>query len=575
MMTNNGDYVKLDAGTTILSADQPEKEADMLDQQKITVLYCRLSNEDALDGESNSIANQRSILQAYADSHGFTNTRVLIDDGYTGTNFNRPGIQEALSLVEQGLVSTFIVKDMSRFGRDYLQVGQYTELIFPSYDVRFIAINDGVDSAYGDNDFTPFRNLFNDFYAKDTSKKVRAIFRAKAARGEHLGGPPYGYMDDPEQHGHWIIDPEAAKVVKRIFDLTIDGKGPDRIARILEEDKVPTTKALYAARKGKPLPERPYHWAEQSIVGILERQEYTGCTCSFKTYSRSYKLKKRIPNKQEDMIVFPDTQEAIVPQAQWDRVQELRKNKRRMTKADRQGMFSGLLFCADCGSKLHFATCKSYEGKQDHYICSHYKSGRGTCSAHYIREDVLRSIVLEHIRAINLYIHDDINRFEEEWLQARRDEHQKSIRDAKKRLTQANKRIDDLDVLIARGYEDSVLGNLSMDRYKKMAQDYEDEQTRLRQEVVALEEWVSQEEAADDGMERFISLAERYEEVTELTPTIVNEYVQKIVVHAPDKSSGKRKQRIQIFFNFLGEFNLPDLNEPVIIENAPKNRKTA
>ena len=291
MMTNECDYVKLDTGTTILSADQPKKEDNMLDQQKITVLYCRLSNEDALDGESNSIANQRSILQAYADNHGFTNTRVFIDDGYTGTNFNRPGIQEALSLVEQGLVSTFIVKDMSRFGRDYLQVGQYTELIFPIYDVRFIAINDGVDSAYGDNDFTPFRNLFNDFYAKDTSKKVRAIFRAKAARGEHLGGPPYGYMNDPEHHGHWIIDPEAAKVVKRIFDLTIDGKGPDRIARILEEDHVPTAKALYAARKGKPLPERPYHWIGQSVVDILERQEYTGCTCSFKTYSRSYKLK--------------------------------------------------------------------------------------------------------------------------------------------------------------------------------------------------------------------------------------------------------------------------------------------
>lgn len=575
MVTNHGDYVKLDAGTTILSADQPEKEDNMLDQQTITVLYCRLSNEDALDGESNSIANQRSILQAYADSHGFTNTRTFIDDGYTGTNFNRPGIQEALSLVEQGLVSTFIVKDMSRFGRDYLQVGQYTELIFPSYDVRFIAINDGVDSAYGDNDFTPFRNLFNDFYAKDTSKKVRAVFRAKAARGEHLSGPPYGYMDDPDQHGHWIIDPEAAKVVKRIFDLAIDGKGPDRIARILEDDHVPTTKALYAARKGKPLPERPYHWAEQSIVDILERQEYTGCTCSFKTYSRSYKLKKRIPNKPEDMIVFPNTQEAIVPQAQWDRVQELRKNKRRMTKADRQGLFSGLLFCADCGGKLHFATCKSFEGKQDHYICSHYKSGRGTCSAHYIREDVLREIVLERIQAINLYIHDDVNGFQEEWLQNRREDHQRNIREDKKRLTQARKRFDELDVLITRGYEDAVLGNLSMERYKKMAEGYEAEQDRLRLEIIALEEWVNQQVEMNDDLDRFIALVEKYEEIIELTPSIVNEYVQKIVVHAPDKSSGKRRQRVQIFFNFLGEFNLPTLNEPVIIENTPKNRKTA
>ena len=274
------------------------------------------------------------------------------------------------------------------------------------------------------------------------------------------------------------------------------------------------------------------------------------------------------------MIVFPNTQEAIVPQAQWNRAQELRKNKRRMTKADRQGLFSGLLFCADCGGKLHFATCKSFEGKQDHYICSHYKSGRGTCSAHYIREDVLREIVLERIQAINLYIHDDINGFQEEWLQNRREDHQRNIRENKKRLTQARKRLDELDVLITRGYEDAVLGNLSMERYKKMAEGYEAEQDRLRLEILALEEWVNQQVEMNDDLDRFIALVEKYEEITELTPSIVNEYVQKIVVHAPDKSSGKRRQRVQIFFNFLGEFNLPALNEPVIIENTPKNRKT-
>ena len=337
-MTNEKSYVNMSPCTTELSADQHVKEDVMLDQQKITILYCRLSNEDSMDGESNSIQNQRTILSRYAADHGFTNTRILVDDGYTGTNFDRPGVQEGLSLVEQGLVGTWIVKDMSRFGRDYLQVGRYTELVFPSYDVRFIAVNDGVDSAKGDNDFTPFRNLFNDFYAKDTSKKVRSVMRTRGTSGKHLGKPPYGYRSDPQDKDRWILDEEAATVVKRIFDLTIAGKGPSQIARILERDQVLTTKALYAQRKGKPLPDRPYHWHEQSVVGILERMEYTGCVCNFKTYSKSYKLKKRIPNAKEDMFILPDTQEAIVPQEQWDRVQELRKNKRRITKGERQGL---------------------------------------------------------------------------------------------------------------------------------------------------------------------------------------------------------------------------------------------
>lgn len=291
-MTARTSYAKMMPCTTVLSADPTAKGEVHMDQPKFTILYCRLSNEDSLDGESNSIANQKSILTRYAQEHGFQNIRLLTDDGYSGTNFDRPGIQEALSLVEQGLVENFIVKDMSRFGRDYLQVGHYTELIFPSRDVRFIAVNDGVDSARGDNDFTPFRNLFNDFYAKDTSKKVRAVLHARGTSGKHMGKPPYGYRFDPEDRNHWIIDPEAAPVVRRIFDLTIAGKGPSQIARILEQDKVLTTKALYSQQQGKLLPECPYHWAEQSVAAILERMEYTGCVCNFKTHSKSYKLIK-------------------------------------------------------------------------------------------------------------------------------------------------------------------------------------------------------------------------------------------------------------------------------------------
>lgn len=575
MSTKRLDHATMEPCTTVLSADPQKKGEDNVDQQKITILYCRLSNEDLVDGESNSIANQRSILSSYAASHGFTNTRVLVDDGYTGTNFNRPGVQEGLALVEQGLVGTWIVKDMSRFGRDYLQVGRFTEIVFPSYDVRFIAVNDAVDSAKGDNDFTVIRNVFNDFYAKDTSKKVRAVMKAKGTSGKHLGGPPYGYRTDPQDKNHWILDNDAAPIVKRIFDLTIAGVGPSRIARILEADEVLTVKALYAQQKGKPLPERPCHWIEQSVVNILERMEYTGCTCNFKTHSKSYKLKKRIPNAVEDMFILPDTQEAIVPKEQWDRVQELRKHKRRMTKAERQGLFSGLVVCADCGSKLHFATCKNFEGRQDHYVCAKYKSGRGTCSAHYIREDVLRDVVLERIRAVTEYIRADVEGFQEEWLMCRREEQEKSIREDKRRLEKAKKRLADIDKLITRIYEDMVLGNLSQERYQKMLEGYEAEQAALNNEVIGLEDWVSTREEMEDNVDQFLALMEKYVDIPELTTTIVNEFIKRIIVYAPDKSSGKRTQEVKIVFNFLEEVEVPEISEPVITQTTYGRRKTA
>ncbi len=575
MSTKQLDHATMEPCTTVLSADPQKKGEDNVDQQKITILYCRLSNEDLVDGESNSIANQRSILSSYAASHGFTNTKVLVDDGYTGTNFNRPGVQEGLALVEQGLVGTWIVKDMSRFGRDYLQVGRFTEIVFPSYDVRFIAVNDAVDSAKGDNDFTVIRNVFNDFYAKDTSKKVRAVMKAKGTSGKHLGGPPYGYRADPQDKNHWILDEDAAPVVKRIFDLTIAGVGPSRIARILEADEVLTVKALYAQQKGKPLPERPCHWIEQSVVNILERMEYTGCTCNFKTYSKSYKLKKRIPNALEDMFILPDTQEAIVPKEQWDRVQELRQHKRRMTKAERQGLFSGLVVCADCGSKLHFATCKNFEGRQDHYVCAKYKSGRGTCSAHYIREDVLRDVVLERIRAVTEYIRADVEGFQEDWLMCRREEQEKSIREDKRRLEKAKKRLADIDKLITRIYEDMVLGNLSQERYQKMLEGYEAEQAALNNEVIGLEDWVATREEMEDNVDQFLALLEKYVDIPELTPTIVNEFIKQIIVYAPDKSSGKRTQKVKIVFNFLEEVEVPEISEPVITQTTYGRRKTA
>ena len=583
-MTQTQIHATISPCTPILSADPTVKEDAMLDQQKITILYCRLSNEDALDGESNSIQNQKEFLTRYAAEHGYTNLKILVDDGYTGTNFDRPGVQEGFALVKQGLVGCWLVKDLSRFGRDYLTVGQYTDIIFPSYDVRFIAVNDGVDSERGDSDgFAAIRNLFNEWYPRDTSKKVRVVFRQKGTSGKHLGKPPYGYRTDPADKDHWIIDEDAAPVVKRIFDFAIDGKGPEQIARILEQDKVLTTKALYAKqsenhpdpKKRKKMPERPYHWIGQSVAGILERMEYTGCTCNFKTYSKSYKLKKRIPNAIEDMCIFPDTQEAIVSQAQWDRVQELRKNKRRPTKAQRQGLFSGLLFCPDCGNKLHFATCKSFDGKQDHYVCSSYKSGRGTCSAHYIREDVLRELVLERIRAVNAYIRQDVEGFQEEWLQCRRSDQERNIREDRKRVEQAKKRLADLDVLLSRLYEDFVLGDLNKERYKKMTADYEAEQERLKLEIEVTEEWLETRETMSADVDAFVALTQKYVDVPELTPTIANEYIKKIEVFAPDKSSGKRVQKVKIYFNFVDDVEIPVISEPVVAKSTPGRRKTA
>ena len=545
-------------------------------ESRITALYERLSRDDDNAGDSISIVNQKKYLESYAQQRGYTNCRYYTDDGWSGGNFERPAWKQLIADIEAGKVAHVIVKDMSRAGRDYLQTGFYTEVFFRQHGVHFVAIANSVDSDdQNSNEFAPFLNIMNEWYPRDTSKKVRVSLRQRGTSGKHMGKPPYGYRCDPEDKDHWILDEEAAQVVKLIFDLCIDGKGPEQIARILEEKQILTTRALYAKRKKKPMPERPYHWGNQSIVAILERQEYTGCTCNFKTYSKSYKLKKRIPNEPEDMFYLPDTQEAIVSQAQFDRVQELRKNKRRPVKAERQGLFSGLLFCADCGSKLHFATSKRFEGKQDCYVCCHYKSNRGTCTAHYIREDVLREIVLERIRAVNEYIRDDVDAFQEEWLQCRRTDQERSIRDDKKKVEQAKKRLFDLDVIISWLYEDYVLGNLSQDRYKKMSADYEAEQERLKLEIEVIEEWVEQREEMNDGLDAFIVLTQKYVDVEELTQTIVNEYIKKIVVYAPDKSSGKRTQKVKIYFNFVDDVDIPIFFEPITTETTYGPRKTA
>ena len=538
----------------------------------ITALYARLSQEDALDGESNSIANQKKILLKYATDNHFSNPTFFIDDGVSGVTFDRPGWNEMIRLAEAGKVQTVIVKDMSRMGRDYLKVGYYTESFFAERDIRYIAINDGIDSNKGDNDFTPFRNLFNDFYARDTSKKIRAVMRAKGNAGEHLcTNPPYGYMKDPADKKKWIVDEEAAEIVKRIFDLCIAGKGPMQIAKLLTAEHILTVKAHYAQRAGKPLPEEPYHWDPKSVAGILERPEYTGCTVNFKTYSKSHKLKKRLHNVPENQRIFPNTQPAIIDEQVFARVQELRENKRRPAKqAERQGLFSGLLYCADCGSKLHFATGKNMTPQQDCYRCSRYKSNTGDCTMHFIREETLKLFVLQRIFDVTALFFDDAMAFEET---AKKQHFQKAEKEAQKRkreISQAEKRIAELDRIFKRIYEDDISGTISHERFLKLSADYEAEQRELTEQVKVWREAVETFEQDQADFASFAAIVRKYVGIRELTPTIVNEFVKKIIVHAPDKSSGHRRQKIELVWNFIGEVNLP--GDDQIVERQRKDR---
>ena len=521
----------------------------------ITALYARLSQEDALDGESNSIANQKKILLKYATDNGFPNLTFFIDDGVSGVTFDRPGWNEMIGLSEAGKVKTVIVKDMSRMGRDYLKVGYYTESFFAERDIRYIAINDGVDSDKGDNDFTPFRNLFNDFYARDTSKKIRAVMWSKGNAGEHLcTNPPYGYRKDPADKKKWIVDEEAAEVVKRIFDLCIAGKGPMQIAKMLTADKVLTVKAHYAKQNGRIMPDNPYRWSVESIRGILERPEYTGCTVNFKTYSKSHKLKKRLQNAPENQRIFLNTQPAIIEEQVFERVQELRANKRRPAKqAERQGLFSGLLYCADCGSKLHFATGKNMTPEQDCYRCSKYKSNTGDCTMHFIREETLKLFVLQRIFDVTAMFFDDIQSFQNMVYQQRFEEAEKAVKRQKKELEQARKRIAELDRIFKRIYEDDINGTISHERFLKLSSEYEAEQKELTEFVKVGQAAVDTYEQDRTDFDSFAAVIRKYVGIRELTPAIVNEFVKKIIVHAPDKSSGHRRQKIEIVWNFIGE----------------------
>ena len=531
----------------------------VLNQEEITALYCRLSQDDKQEGDSNSIINQKKILKKYALDRGYTNIQFYIDDGVSGTTFNRAGFQSMIADVETGKVKRVIVKDMSRLGRDYLQVGMYTEIFFQEHDVHFIAVNDGVDSNQEDNEFTPFRNIINEWYAKDTSKKIRAVKRSKGMAGEHIGShPPYGYMKNPENKKEWIIDEEAAEVVREIFRLCVGGYGPTRIAHILTERKIlcPTYYAL--EKGGKPrtaLPADKYTWNGPVVAKILDRMDYLGHTVNFKTHVKSYKVHKTIYNSPDQWKVFEGTHEAIIDKETFEIVQKIRAGKRRPTRMGEMPMFSGLLYCADCGRKLSFHRKADEPAEKHHYLCENYRSNTANCTMHYIRNVVVERIVLENLKEVIQYVSNYEDEFVRMIMDSDMRQRNRELSQKKKRLAEVQKRIGELDTIFQRIYEDNIIGKLSDERFMKMSKGYEDEQHTLQAEADEIQSELQQEEKKSVDVKRFLAIVKKYTDLTELTPEILREFIDKIIVHAPDKSSGRRLQEIEIIYNHIGEFD--------------------
>ena len=534
-------------------------------QTLITALYPRLSHEDELAGESNSISNQKRILETYARQNGFSNLKWYTDDGYSGANFQRPGFQAMLADIEAGKVGTVIVKDMSRLGRNYLQVGMYTEMIFPQKNVRFIAINDGVDSAQGENDFAPLRNIFNEWLVRDTSKKIKAVKRSTGMSGKPITSKPvYGYLMDEEEN--FIIDEEAAPVVRQIYSLCLAGNGPTKIARMLTEQQIPTPGTLEYRRTGST---RRYHpgyeckWATNTVVHLLENREYTGCLVNFKTEKVSYKLKHSVENPPEKQAVFENHHEPIIDRETWERVQELRKQRKRPNRYDEVGLFSGILFCADCGSVMYQQRYQTDKRKQDCYICGSYKKRTADCTAHFIRTELLTAGVTENLRKITSYAAKHEARFMKLLVEQNEDGGRRRNAARKKELETAQKRISELSAIFKRLYEDSVTGRISDERFSELSADYEAEQKELKERAAGLQAELSKSQEAAENAEKFMKVVRRHTSFEELTPTLLREFVEKIVIHESVALDGKRRgklrrQEIEIYYSFVGKVELPD-----------------
>ena len=530
-------------------------------------LYERLSRDDNLEGESYSIGNQKKLLAKVAKEKGYTNLVHFLDDGISGVTMNRPGFVEMICQLEQGKAAAVFVKDLSRLGRNYIEVGRLTEEFFPNYDIRLVAVSDNIDTAEGENELAPIRNLFNEWYARDISKKRRISNKIKGNAGEPMGQPPYGYIKDPNDPKHWIVDDEAAKVVRRVYSMTLEGFGTEQIAAQLEKDDVLTPRAYWLTkgikRPGKGRQQSPTKWNSSTITKILSLQEYCGDILNFKTYSKSYKNKKRIDNDRENWVVFQDVHEAIIERAVYEQVQQKRgKIRKRRTNNGEHNMFSGLLVCADCGSNLHF---HFNQGNPEikYFNCSNYKGNRGTCgSTHYVRVDFLEQVVLGEIRRLTKYAGLYEDDFLKEVIGHSRQAEETERRLKEKELKSLLARDDELDGLFERIYEDNVSGKLSDDRFAKMSRRYEEEQKELSEKIKKLRSEIEKQSSRATSTDMFVSIVRKYTRARKLTPRMLNELVEKIEVYNAEKIDGEWVQRLRIHYNCVGEMNIP--NEPAL-----------
>lgn len=530
------------------------------DDGGITALYARLSKEDDKEGESGSIANQRDFLLGYALECGFKNIWFFADDGYSGTTLDRPQIQAILELMKQGRVANLLVKDHSRLGRNRLKVGELTEQFTNEYEVRYIAVSDNIDTAKGLDDMVMFRELFNEFYPRDTSKKIRSTFKNKGESGERLcTRVPYGYNGDKHS---WEIDPVAAKVVKKIFALAIGGLGPSQIAnRLSAEGRLnPTAYRLAQGIKThNPPPADSTVWNAGTISQILERMEYTGCTVNFKTKKLSFKSPKEIKLPREKWKIFPNTQPAIIDQETYDRVQELRQNRRHPTKTGRLSIFSGLTFCADCGSKMYYGTRKDYDRTQDNFRCGNYKASAESCTSHYIREVVLYDFVLAHLRQTIEYVKNHQNEFVQAKLEQSVGEQKRQTAQKRKELTQANHRMGEMTNIFKKLYEDNISGKLNDNIFNHILVEYEKERDALQEKIAAL----SVEETATVSVDKIVNLVRKCVDIEELNATLLNEFIKRIDVYAIEKSGGHWRQRIDLVYNVLPNGILPEIRKTI------------
>ena len=548
-------------------------KAENMNQDKITALYCRLSVEDIKDDkdkkrkgkedESNSISNQKQILSDYAKKHGYTNTMFFVDDGISGTSFDRSDFNRMHRMVEEGKIGTIIVKDLSRFGREHIEGDRLAEIVYPTLGVTFISIHENINTSTGEGmEMLPFYNIFNEWYAAQTSKKIRAVWQSKSDNGERVSATvAFGYKKADDDSKQWVIDEPAAKVVRYIFQLCIEGLGVTKIARHLEAEKILTPTAYYNSigRKTRNKVIDPYRWSENSVDHILANMQYTGCTVNFKSSTVSFKVHKTVYNSPEDWVIIPNTQEAIIDMDTWERVQEIKKHRRRNTATGRQSIFSGLMYCGDCGSKLYFCAAKSVKEHQEFYRCSAYKENRGSCTIHFIRNVVLEKMVLKLIREAAEYITE----YEPVFLYLFAKEHRLSIannlKEAKYELEKNKKRIQELDKLIEAVFEQNVLGKLPDDRYKRMLTNYENEQRDLMQKVEDAEKLINTAQQENIDVRNFLANIRQCTDIKELTPFIVNKLIDKIEVFDRVRGAdGKKHVPIKIHFVGVGVIQFPD-----------------